>query len=85
MRATDLLHERGADICHKMARLWFYRYGAMFVAVMRKRRIGTGTPKVRMASRLRLVGEAYLTGSNVRLSLAEPIGRPMWATDRSCR
>jgi hypothetical protein len=80
----DLLHERGVDVSQETVRFWGHRFGPMFVVVIRQRRTGTGKPKVRVASRLRLVGEACLTGSNLRLSLTEPIGRPTWATDRIC-
>jgi putative transposase len=34
-----LLHERGIDICHKTVRYWWNRFGPMFAAEIRKRRI----------------------------------------------
>ncbi len=55
-----LLHERGADIGQKTVRFWCHRYGPTFVAVIRKRRRETGKSKVRVASRLRSVGESCL-------------------------
>ena len=35
----DLLHERGIDICHETVRFWWHRFGPMFAAEIRKRRI----------------------------------------------
>jgi putative transposase len=36
----DLLHERGIDICHETVRFWWHRFGPMFAAEIRKRRVG---------------------------------------------
>ena len=35
----DLLHERGIDICHETVRFWWNRFGPMFSAEIRKRRV----------------------------------------------
>lgn len=35
----DLLAERGIDICHETVRLWWHRFGPMFAAEIRKRRV----------------------------------------------
>ena len=35
----DLLHERGIDISHETIRFWWQRFGSMFAAEIRKRRI----------------------------------------------
>ena len=35
----DLLHERGIDVSHEMVRYWWLRFGPMFAAEIRKRRI----------------------------------------------
>ena len=35
----DLLHERGIDICHETVRLWWNRFGPLFAAEIRKRRV----------------------------------------------
>ena len=35
----DLLAERGIDICHETVRLWWNRFGPMFAAEIRKRRV----------------------------------------------
>jgi putative transposase len=35
----DLLHERGVDISHETVRYWWHRFGPMFAAELRKRRI----------------------------------------------
>jgi len=35
----DLLHERGIDICHETERFWWHRFGPMFAAEIRKRRV----------------------------------------------
>ena len=36
----DLLHERGIDVCHETVRFWWHRFGPMFAAEIRKRRVG---------------------------------------------
>ena len=38
-QVEDLLHERGIDICHETFRFWWNRFGPMFAAAIRKRRI----------------------------------------------
>ena len=35
----DLLHERGVDVSHETHRFWWHRFGPMFAAGIRKRRI----------------------------------------------
>ena len=35
----DLLHERGVDVSHETVRYWWHRFGPMFAAEIRKRRI----------------------------------------------
>ena len=35
----DLLHERGIDVSHEAVRFWWHRFGPMFAAEIRKRRI----------------------------------------------
>jgi len=35
----DLLHERGIDVCHETVRFWWQRFGPMFAAEIRKRRV----------------------------------------------
>ncbi len=35
----DLLHERGIDVAHETVRFWWHRFGPMFAAEIRKRRI----------------------------------------------
>ena len=35
----DLLHERGVEISHETVRFWWHRFGPMFAADIRKRRI----------------------------------------------
>jgi putative transposase len=35
----DLLHERGVKICHETVRFWWQRFGPMFAAEIRKRRV----------------------------------------------
>jgi putative transposase len=35
----DLLHERGVDVSHETIRYWWHRFGPMFAAEIRKRRI----------------------------------------------
>jgi transposase-like protein len=38
-QVEDLLHERGIDICHETVRHWWNRFGPMFAAELRKRRV----------------------------------------------
>ena len=38
-QVEDLLSERGIDICHETVRFWWNRFGPMFAAEVRKRRI----------------------------------------------
>ena len=38
-QVEDLLFERGIDICHETVRFWWNRFGPMFAAEVRKRRI----------------------------------------------
>ena len=35
----DLLFERGIDLCHEIVRLWWNRFGPMFAADIRRRRV----------------------------------------------
>jgi putative transposase len=35
----DLLHERGIDFSHETVRFWWNRFGSMFAAEIRRRRI----------------------------------------------
>ncbi len=35
----DLLHERGIDVSHEAVRFWWHRFGPMFAAEIRKRRV----------------------------------------------
>ena len=35
----DLLHERGIDICHETVRFWWNRFGPVFAAGIRRKRI----------------------------------------------
>ena len=38
-QVEDLLVERGVDICHETVRFWWNRFGPMFAAEIRKRRV----------------------------------------------
>ena len=38
-QVEDILCERGIDICHETVRFWWTRFGPMFAAEIRKRRI----------------------------------------------
>ncbi len=38
-QVEDLLFERGIDICHETVRYWWNRFGPMFAATIRKRRL----------------------------------------------
>ena len=49
----DLLAERGIDICHETVRLWWNRFGPLFAADIRRRRVQLrrGSPRMAVASR----------------------------------
>jgi len=36
---SDLLFERGYDLCHETVRLWWNRFGPLFAADIRRRRV----------------------------------------------
>ena len=38
-QVEDLLFERGIDICHETVRYWWNRFGPLFAAEIRKRRV----------------------------------------------
>ena len=38
-QVEDLLSERGIDICHETVRFWWNRFGSLFAAEIRKRRV----------------------------------------------
>ena len=38
-QVEDLLFERGIDICHETVGFWWNRFGPMFAAEIRKRRV----------------------------------------------
>ena len=38
-QVEDILFERGIDICHETVRYWWNRFGPMFAAAIRKRRV----------------------------------------------
>ncbi len=42
-QVEDLLFERGIDICHEAVRYWWNRFGPLFAAEIRKRRIRHGS------------------------------------------
>ena len=42
-QVEDMLFERGIDICHETVRFWWNRFGPMFAAEIRKRRIHHGS------------------------------------------
>ena len=42
-QVEDILFERGIDICHETVRFWWNRFGPLFAAEIRKRRIHHGS------------------------------------------
>ena len=42
----DLLHERGIEICHETVRFWWGRFGPMFAAEIRRRRVDRMRPGI---------------------------------------
>ena len=42
-QVEDLLFERGIDVCHETVRYWWNRFGPMFAAEIRKRRVWNGS------------------------------------------
>ena len=45
-QVEDLLSERGIDICHETVRFWWNRFGPLFAAEIRKRRVVNGGVKM---------------------------------------
>ena len=45
-QVEDILFERGIDICYETVRYWWNRFGPLFVAEIRKRRIENGGDKL---------------------------------------
>ena len=41
-QVEDLLYERGVDVCHETVRYWWNRFGPLFAAEIRKRRVHHG-------------------------------------------
>ena len=41
----DLLHDRGIDISHETVRFWWNRFGPMFAAEIRQRRVNRMRPR----------------------------------------
>jgi len=56
-QVEDLLHERGIDICHETVRAWWNRFGPMFAAEIRRRRLAS--MRARMQWRWHL-GEVFV-------------------------
>ena len=42
----DLLHERGIDVSHETVRLWWLRFGPLFAAEIRRRRVAAMRPHI---------------------------------------
>ena len=42
-QVEDLLHERGVDVCYETVRYWWNRFGPLFAAEIRRRRIHHGS------------------------------------------
>ena len=42
-QVEDILFERGIDICHETVRYWWNRFGPLFAAEIRKRRVRHGS------------------------------------------
>ncbi len=42
-QVEDLLFERGINICHETVRYWWNRFGPLFAAEIRKRRVRNGS------------------------------------------
>ena len=40
-QVEDLLHGRGIDLCHETVRYWWNRFGPVFAAEIRKRRLNS--------------------------------------------
>ncbi len=36
----DLLHERGIEVSHETVRFWWQRFGPLFAAEIRRKRVG---------------------------------------------
>ena len=59
----DPQHERGIEISHETVRFWWNRFGPLFVAEIRKRRVS----RVRSSSWLSHLDEVFVTSNGERL------------------
>ena len=68
----DLLHERGIEVSHETVRFWWQRFGSMFAAEIRKRRVA-GLHSSRAATALRCLRRVLLPASILaRICLSAP-------------
>ena len=63
-QVEDMLHERGIDICHETVRAWWNRFGPMFAAEIRKKRLSSMRAQIQWRWHLdevfvRINGETY--------------------------
>ena len=77
----DLLAERGIDICHETVRFWWNRFGPMFAAEIRRKRVD----HMRAYTHWRWHLDEVRGGSvnlHSRLSGVSACGRPGWLSNR---
>jgi putative transposase len=61
----DLLAERGIDISHETVRFWWNRFGPMFAAEIRKRRVVPMREPPRVCRRLFRLSYAAMAGCSI--------------------
>ena len=75
-QVEDLLFERGVDICHETVRFWWNRFGPMFAAEIRKRRVHQSIAFATGAG----IWMRYLCGSMERCTICGVL----WITKARC-
>ena len=66
----DLLHERGIEVSHETVRFWWMRFGPMFAAEIRRRRVG----QMRASRWLWHLDEVFVRINGVRHYLWRAVG-----------
>ena len=76
-QVEDILFERGIDICHETVRFWWNRFGPLFAAGIRKRRVHHGSYSNCAGILMRCLSGSTVkhTTSCQRRSKIRPLGR----------
>ena len=79
-QVEDILFERGIDICHETVPFWWNRFGPMFAAEIRKRRVNH-----RLLSRWRWhLDEVFVRISYPHIALDSQSCYHSWQIERCC-